>query len=120
MNITPIGNYDKNNNVAFSAKINGITLPKKTADTINKLSSACTEVIGRETHLLKTPVGSTNATYSKWSKSFKVDVGDKSTLTVIKINSTVFMLRILMIKAEWLSPFIYITDVKLPQILFHV
>jgi len=83
MYITPIGNYDKNNNVAFSAKINGITLPKKTADTINKLSSACREVIGRETHLLKTPVGSTNATYSKWSRSFNVDVGDKSSLTVV-------------------------------------
>lgn len=83
MYITPIGNYDKNNSIAFGAKINGIILPKNTADTINKLSSACKNVIGHETHLQKTAVGDSNATYSKWSRSFKVDVGEKSTLTVI-------------------------------------
>ena len=83
MYVTSIGNYNENSGIAFGANINGIKLPKKTADSINKLSSACKEVIGREIHLLKTPVGNTNATYSKWSRSFKVDVGDKSTLTVI-------------------------------------
>lgn len=84
MNITPINSsaLKSRENTTFGAKINGISMPLKTAEKINKLKDAVKDVVGNEVHLRKVKIGEKEAVYTKWMRIFESKIDENSRLSV--------------------------------------
>ena len=86
MNIAPIGHttgYNNSSNIMFGGSVHGIRLSDDAAKEITKITDALTGLVGKEKHSSVTPIGNKKAIYSKWLKSFEINIEDGKTKMIV-------------------------------------